>query len=463
MARIGVTGLGTMGAALALNIADSGFDVAVHNRGNDKVDALMKGAGDLSARLTPAYELQALVDALERPRTVIIMVAAGAVDAVIDDLAPLMSEGDTIIDAGNADFNDTRRREAGLTGKGLNFLGMGVSGGEEGARNGPSIMVGGTREAYAPVKDIIRAIAAKYEGDPCADWLGPDGAGHFVKTVHNGIEYADMQMIAEVYGIMRTAGKDLSSMSETFGTWNEGPLQSYLIEITAEILKATDSETGKPVVDVIMDQAGQKGTGRWTVIEALKLGQSATAIEAAVAARSWSALKEMRQVADETFPGVPEATDLDDKDLHDALLAARIIGYGQGMALLAAASEHFDWSLDLARVAEIWRAGCIIRSALLDDISGAIRDGMPFDQLILAPAFSKRLHDTVPALRKVVTSAMAAGQPVPAFAAALSYFDTVRRARGTTDLVQAQRDFFGRHGFERVDRDGTGYHGPWAD
>ena len=212
-----------------------------------------------------------------------------------------------------------------------------------------------------------------------------------------------------------------------------------------------------------MDQAGQKGTGRWTVIEALKLGQSATAIEAAVAARSWSALKEMRQVADETFPGVPEATDLDDKDLHDALLAARIIGYGQGMALLAAASEYFDWSLDLTRVAEIWRAGCIIRSALLDDISGAIRDGMPFDQLILAPAFSKRLHDTVPALRKVVTSAMAAGQPVPAFAAALSYFDTVRRARGTTDLVQAQRDFFGRHGFERVDRDGTGYHGPWAD
>ncbi len=453
-----------MGAALAMNIAEKGFGVAVHNRSVEKLDDFMENVGDLGDQVTPAKSLQELVGALEAPRAVIIMVKAGApVDSVIEDLVELLEPGDLIIDAGNANFNNTRRRHRMLSEKGLNFIGMGVSGGEEGARFGPSIMVGGDREAYTPIEDIVTAIAAKYKGDPCADWLGSDGAGHFVKTVHNGIEYADMQLIAETYGLMRTAGRTMQDMATAFGQWNNGPLQSYLIEITAEILAASDTKTGQPVVDVIVDKAGQKGTGRWTVIEALKLGQSATTIEAAVAARSWSAGKEMRGAAEAAFPGAPTATDLSDADLESALLAARIIGYGQGMALLAAASESFEWSLDLARVAEVWRAGCIIRSALLDQIASGIRAGLPFDQLILSPAFIDELNRTVPALRRVVAACVKAGQPVPAFASALSYFDTVRRERGTTDLVQAQRDFFGRHGFERVDKGGNGHHGPWAD
>ncbi|NNE87883.1 MAG: NADP-dependent phosphogluconate dehydrogenase [Silicimonas sp.] len=453
-----------MGAALAMNIAEKGFGIAVHNRSSEKLDDFMENVGDLEDQVTPAESLDGLVAALGTPRAVIIMVKAGEpVDSVIESLSEVMEPGDLIIDAGNADFNDTRARHAALSEKGLNFLGVGVSGGEEGARHGPSIMVGGDREAYAPIEDIITAIAAKFEGDPCADWLGPDGAGHFVKTVHNGIEYADMQLIAEAYGLMRTAGVSLGDMAEVFANWNKGPLQSYLIEITAEILAVTDSPTGKPVVDIIMDKAGQKGTGRWTVIEALKLGQSATTIEAAVAARSWSAGKEMRAAAEDAFPGVRDAVDLANADLEAALLAARIIGYGQGMALLAAASEAFEWSLDLARVAEIWRAGCIIRSALLDEIASGTREGLQFDQLILSPAFVERLNETVPALRRVVAASVSSGQPIPAFAAALSYFDTIRRARGTTDLIQAQRDFFGRHGFERVDKDGTGFHGPWAE
>ncbi|NNL74036.1 MAG: NADP-dependent phosphogluconate dehydrogenase [Silicimonas sp.] len=463
MARIGLTGLGTMGAALALNIAEKGFNLAVHNRSNDRVDDFMGSAGDLADKLTPTYELAEMVAALEAPRAVIIMVAAGAVDAVMADLAPLLSEGDLIIDAGNADFNDTRRRAKEMEARGLGFLGMGVSGGEEGARHGPSIMVGGKRESYDAISDIVTAIAARYRGDPCADWLGPDGAGHFVKTVHNGIEYADMQLIAEVYGLMRAGGRALDEMAEVFAEWNRGPLQSYLIEITSKILDARDGETGKPVVDVILDSAGQKGTGRWTVIEALKLGQSANTIEAAVGARSWSAAKAMRATAEETYPHGRDITaEILDSDLESALLSARIIGYGQGMALLAAASEHFEWGIDLARVAEIWRAGCIIRSSLLDDISTAIDDGLPHGQLILAPSFAKRLKAGMPSLRRVVTASVHHGLPVPAMAAALSYFDTVRRARGTADLIQAQRDFFGRHGFRRVDRDGEGFHGPWA-
>ena len=464
MARIGVTGMGTMGAALALNIADNGFDVAVHNRSPERTQAVVDGAGALAARLHPSDNLEDFVASLEVPRAVLIMVNAGAaVESVITSLIPLLDRDDLIVDAGNADFNDTRRRADLVESKGLRYLGVGVSGGEEGARFGPSIMVGGTREAYASIKDIVEAIAAKFEGDPCADFLGADGAGHFVKTVHNGIEYADMQLIAEAYGLLRADGRDMDQMADVFAVWNAGALQSYLIEITSEILKAKDRETGKPVVDVILDQAGQKGTGRWTVIEALKLGQSATAIESAVAARSWSALRETRAAAEATYPRDASAARISDADMEAALLASRIITYGQGMALLDAASTNFEWSLDLARVAEIWRAGCIIRSSLLDDISAAIRKGLPHGQLILAPSFVTLLEDNVPALRRVVIAAMAEGQSVPALAASLSFFDTIRRARGTTDLIQAQRDFFGRHGFQRLDRTGDGFHGPWAD
>ena len=464
MARIGIIGMGTMGAALALNIAENGFSVAIYNRTADATRDVFEKAGSLSEQLTPCESLEDFVRSIEPPRAILMMVKAGApVDSVIESLLPHLEKGDLIIDAGNANFNNTRRRAERLRGDGFEFLGVGVSGGEEGARHGPSIMIGGSPEAYARVSDIIAAIAAKFQGDACADWLGPDGAGHFVKTVHNGIEYADMQLIAEAYGLLKADGRSMGEMSVLFEHWNGGRLQSYLIEITSEILKSVDSETGAPILDVILDQAGQKGTGRWTVIEALKLGQSATTIESAVAARSWSAARNTRKAAEVAFAPKRLSAPFLDTDLEAALLAARIITYGQGMALLAAASAHFGWSLNLARVAEIWRAGCIIRSALLDDIATSIRAGLPEGQLILSPHFAETLVHEVPALRRVTIAAMKSEQPVPAMAAALSYFDTIRRARGTADLIQAQRDFFGRHGFQRTDREGDGFHGPWVD
>ena len=464
MARIGIIGMGTMGAAISLNMAEKGFGVAIYNRHADATRDVVARAGNLSKQLTPCESLEDLVRNLETPRAVLLMIKAGApVDSVIESLLPHLEKGDLIIDAGNANFNNTRRRTGRLEAEGINFLGVGVSGGEEGARHGPSIMVGGSHKAYSHVSDIISSIAAKFQGDPCADWLGTDGAGHFVKTVHNGIEYADMQLIAEAYGLLKADGRSMSDMAALFQHWNSGRLQSYLIEITSEILKSVDPDTGAPVLDVILDQAGQKGTGRWTVIEALKMGQSATTIESAVAVRSWSAARDIRLAAEVVFAPEPSAAPVLDADLESALLAARIITYGQGMALLSAASENFDWSLDLARIAEIWRAGCIIRSALLDDISSSIRDGLPEGQLILAPAFADALANEVPALRRVTVAAMKSGQPVPVMAAALSYFDTIRRARGTADLIQAQRDYFGRHGFQRTDREGNGFHGPWVD
>lgn len=463
-ARIGLVGLGTMGAALALNIAEKGFGVAVHNRTAAVTADFLAQAGPLAARLSGHDSPAALVAALDAPRAVIIMVDAGApVDAVIAGLVPHLSPGDLIVDAGNADFNDTRRREAELSPRGLHFLGMGVSGGEEGARHGPSIMAGGPVGAYDRIRDIVEAIAARYRGDPCAARVGPDGAGHFVKTVHNGIEYGDMQMIAEVWGLMRDgAGLAPAAAARVFAGWDRGPLKSYLIEIAATVLAATDPATGRPMVEVIRDSAGQKGTGRWTLIEALKLGQSATTVEAAVAARSLSALVPTRIAGQALFPPPPPATPPDADDLGQALLAAKIVAYDQGFRLLAAASEGFGWSLDLARIAEIWRAGCIIRSALLDDIAGAVRAGLPQGQLIFAPAFAAPLAAGIPALRRTVAAAATGSHAAPALSAALAWFDQLTRARGTADLIQAQRDFFGAHGFQRTDRDGTGFHGPWA-
>jgi len=463
-ARIGLVGLGTMGSALALNIAEKGFPVAVHNRTTRVIGEFLEAAGPLRGRLTGCDTPAALVAALERPRAVIIMVNAGApVDAVIDEMVPLLDPGDLLIDAGNAEFHDTIRREKALAAKGLKFFGMGVSGGEEGARHGPSIMVGGPADAYARVRDIIEAIAAKYRGDPCAAHLGPDGAGHFVKTVHNGIEYGDMEMIAEIWGLLRDgAGQAPAEAAALFEKWDKGPLQSYLIEITAKVLAATDPETGRPMVEIIQDRAEQKGTGRWTLIEALRLGQSATTIEAAVAARSFSSMKEVRLKGAELYLPPVRSEVPPDHDLEAALLAAKIIAYGQGLSLLAAASEDYGWSLDLGRIAEIWRAGCIIRSGLLDDISKAVRAGLPEGQLIFAPAFVRRLREGVPALRRTVAAAALGGHAAPALAAALAYFEQLTHARGTADLIQGQRDFFGAHGFQRTDRDGKGFHGPWA-
>ncbi len=463
MARIGLIGLGTMGAALALNIAEKGFPVAVYNRTASATEAFAEHAGSLRDRITPARSVKALVAALDRPRAVIVMVKAGeAVDAVIKTLRPLLDKDDLIIDAGNADFNDTRRREAALAKTGINFIGMGVSGGEDGARHGPSIMVGGPENSFEPIREIVEAIAARYQDKPCAAWLGPDGAGHFVKTLHNGIEYADMQLIAEVWGILRDGqGRSAAAAAELFAEWNRGPLQSFLVEITAEVLAASDPVGGGPMVAAILDKAGQKGTGRWTVIEALKLGQSASTIEAAVGARSWSARKPARERGATIFSDTGlHCRPVLDGELEEALLAARIIAYGQGFSVLSAASREFAWSLDLARIAEIWRAGCIIRSAMLDDIATAVRDGLPEGELMFSGRFAKRLREYAPSLRRVTVAATQGGLPVPGLAAALSYFDTMRQGRGTTDLIQAQRDFFGAHGFERVDGVEEP-HGPW--
>ena len=465
-ATLGLYGLGTMGSALALNILDNGFGLHVSNRSADAVPAFVDEAKSegLADKLTGADSLSAMVKGMKAPRAVIMMVPSGKpVDGTIVTLIGLLEDGDTIIDAGNSDFRETRARTKTVEDAGLTYIGMGVSGGEDGARHGPSIMVGGTPAAWDAVRPVIEAIAAKFNGEPCADHLGPDGAGHFVKTVHNGIEYADMELIAETYGLMRYGrGQTPSEVGSVFERWNTGKLDSYLVEITANVLQATDGETGKPAVDVILDAAGQKGTGRWTAIEAIRMGQSANVIEAAVAARAWSAEGDKRSLGEELFGGERGALDLSDADLEAALLAGRIVSYAQGFRILAAASEEFDWSIDHARAAEVWRAGCIIRSALLDDIATAFRTDLPKGQLIFAPAFVKLLRDAVPALRRVVAAATMAGHPIPALSSALAFLDTMRVARGTTDVIQAQRDFFGRHGFVRLDGR-SDQHGPWWD
>ncbi|MCA0042831.1 NADP-dependent phosphogluconate dehydrogenase [Celeribacter litoreus] len=464
-ARIGLVGLGVMGANLSLNIAENGFPIAVYNRTTSITDDFIASAGDLASNVVGTKSYEELVASLTTPRAIIILVKAGGpVDAVIESLTPLLDEGDMIIDAGNANFHDTRRREAALSEKGLKFFGMGVSGGEEGARHGPSIMVGGDASSYEVIRDIVEAISAKHGDTPCAAHFGPDGAGHFVKTVHNGIEYADMQMIAEVYGLLRDgAGHAPAEIGALFEQWNKGTLESYLVEITAKVLQESDPKTGQPMVDVIVDKAGQKGTGRWTAIEAITLGQSPSTIEAAVAARSWSSEKETRLAGEALFAETPaEAAPIPPvEDLEAALLAAKIIAYDQGFKLLAAASEAYEWNTDLAVAAEVWREGCIIRSALLDDMASAIREGLPHGQLLFAPRFADLVKTGVRALRRVVSYAAITGLPIPAFANALAYFDTLRQGRGTTDLVQAQRDFFGAHGFERTDG-GAGHHGPWG-
>lgn len=463
-AQIGVYGLGTMGSALALNLAENGFSVAVTNRETNWIAPFIQDSGDLATNLIPSETLTDFVASLSCPRTILLMIPAGApIDAMIDQLRPLLSPGDMIIDAGNSDFHDTNRRSAALAQIGLQFTGIGVSGGADGARHGPSMMVGGSAVGWARLQPMFAAIAAQFKGDPCVAHVGPDGAGHFVKTVHNGIEYADMQMIAETYGVLRDgAGWDAPRIGALFAGWNNGPLASFLIEISATVLAVPDPVSDQPLVDLIRDAAGQKGTGRWTVIEALRLGQSASTIEAAVGARTWSSEKPVREMAETLLPPPPsDATLPAPKILADALLAGRILSHAQGFRVLQTASDACNWALDLARIAEIWRAGCIIRSSLLDDIATALRDGPPHNHLILAPALRDMLTHSVPALRQVVASAALAGLPVPALGAALGWYDSMTQARGTTNLIQAQRDFFGAHGFERTDKAGR-FHGTWS-
>ncbi|MEW4456908.1 NADP-dependent phosphogluconate dehydrogenase [Roseibium algicola] len=465
-AEIGLIGLGTMGGNLALNIAEHGFQVAVFNRTTEKTDQFMAKAGELAPKLVPTKTLEDFVASIKTPRAVILMVPAGeAVDAQIEALRPLLDAGDLIIDAGNANYHDTNRRAAEAAEKGPRFMGIGVSGGEEGARFGPSIMGGGAKDAWDQVGHILEAISAKHEETPCAAFLGEAGAGHLVKTVHNGIEYADMQMIAEVYGVMRDGfGMSASEIGDVFEKWNGGILQSYLIEISGKVAKTADPDTGKPMLDIILDKAGQKGTGRWTAIEALMLGTPASAIEAAVAVRNMSARYEERKEGEAEFGAAPSGMDREAVTidaLEAALVAGKIICYAQGFGLILEAAKQYGWAMPLPEIAKIWRNGCIIRSSMLNDMSSALSDDAERN-LMLAPFFSAKLKETEAMLRQVVAQSALHGLPVPALSAALSYFDIMRTGRSTANMLQGQRDFFGAHGFERTDKDGGGYHGPWA-
>lgn len=460
---LGLIGVGTMGGALALNIAEKGFSLGLYNLDADSVDSLLSSAGGLEKHLWKADSVETLVTKLQPPRAVFLMVPAGEpVDVTIAELKKHLAPGDTIIDGGNSDFRQTQERSAQLQKSGLFYLGIGVSGGEHGARHGPSMMVGGESEVWESLRPMLEAVSAKFQGQPCVAHLGTDGAGHFVKTVHNGIEYADMQMIAEIYGLMRDGkGASAQEIATLFSRWNEGDLQSYLVDITAKALTTIDPETELPLVDVILDKAGQKGTGRWTIIEAIRMGQSASVIEAAVGARAVSSKRNIRLAAASILNDkIRPQFEVSENDLESALRVGRILGYAQGFRILAAGSEEFGWDLDFAKIADIWREGCIIRSALLNDISQAFRGELPEGRLILSPGIYPKIKKHMPGLRRVVAGAISAGIPVPALSSAVSWYDEVRLGRGTTNLIQAQRDFFGAHGFQRLDKPGN-HHGEW--
>ncbi|WP_226627862.1 NADP-dependent phosphogluconate dehydrogenase [Alloyangia pacifica] len=462
---IGLIGLGTMGAALALNIADNDHQVSVYNRTASVTRAFVAGAGVLAERLLPTEDLATFVGSLQRPRTIILMVPAGpVVDQQIEALRGLLEPGDLIVDAGNANYADTNRRAEEAAAAPYDFIGIGVSGGEEGARHGPSIMVGGDRGSWLRLAPLLKAIAAKHEGTPCAAYMGPAGAGHFVKMVHNGIEYADMQMIAETYSLMgRGLGLDKPAIAAAFDQWNAGPLASYLVEIAGRIARSADPLTRAPMLDVILDKAGQKGTGRWTAIEAQHLGVAVPVIEAAVCARNLSAAHGLRQQGADAFGAQPQALPpgaLDLDDLEAALIAGKILCYAQGFEMLTAASDQFGWDLPLPEIARIWRNGCIIRSDMLNDMASALDRG-PGEMLVFAQPFRGLLEQHEAALRRTVLAAIGAGIAVPALSAGLGWFDSLRTRRSPANMIQAQRDFFGAHGFERLDgRDAP--HGPWA-
>ncbi|WP_329378360.1 NADP-dependent phosphogluconate dehydrogenase [Streptomyces sp. NBC_01716] len=467
-AQIGVTGLAVMGRNLARNFARNGFTVALHNRTASKTHALVDEFGDEGV-FVPADSAEEFVAALERPRRLVIMVKAGdPTDAVIQEFAPLLEEGDVIIDGGNAHFADTRRREKELRERGIHFVGVGISGGEEGALHGPSIMPGGSTESYASLGPLLERVAAKApDGAPTVAHIGPDGAGHFVKMVHNGIEYADMQLIAEAYHLLRAvAGYSPEKIAETFRTWNTGRLDSYLIEITAEVLAHQDAETGKPFVDVVVDQAEQKGTGRWTVQIALDLGVPVSGIAEAVFARSLSGHAALRDVS-QTLPG-PKATALSEAEaarfadqVEQALYASKIVSYTQGFHQIQAGSEEYGWNIDLGSVAAIWRAGCIIRAAFLDRIRGAYDAQRDLPSLLADKQFAEEIGAAQDDWREVLATAVRQGVPTPGFAAALSYYDALRAERLPAALTQGQRDFFGAHTYRRTDREGS-FHTLWG-
>ncbi|MFC5586911.1 NADP-dependent phosphogluconate dehydrogenase [Nitratireductor kimnyeongensis] len=462
-ADIGLIGLGVMGANLALNIAEKGHTIAVNNRSTPKIDAFVEAAQaeGFGERVVPEADLATFVQSVKKPRSIIIMVKAGKpVDDMIEQLLPLLDEGDAILECGNSLFSDTQRHFDYLKPKGIGYLGVGVSGGAEGARHGPSIMVGGSKAQWHDAEPVLTSIAARFKGEPCVAWLGEGGAGHFVKTIHNGIEYGDMQMIAEVYGVMRDGlGMDAAACAEVFKRWNEGPLNSYLIEITGHVLEAMDGESGRPLVEMILDRAGQKGTGVWSAIAAQQLGVPATAIEGAVAARSISSRKQERIAAEALYGKRRGKVDITIDDLEQALLAGKIVSYTQGFSVIASASEEQGWGLELATIAKIWRAGCIIRSRFLDQMASAFA-GDAATNLLMVPDFATLMKEASPALRRVVSAGALGELPLICLSSSLAYFDSYRQARGTANLIQGQRDFFGSHGFE-IEGRGTDLHGEW--
>jgi 6-phosphogluconate dehydrogenase len=471
MAHLGLIGIGVMGASFAQNLAEEGHSVSMLDRTIAKMQAVADAGKDLKGELIVCKDAQAMIDSLPKPRSILVLVPAGGpLDSVIDMLIPMLDAGDLIADLGNSNYKNTQERVAKVEAAGLQFLGMGISGGAEGARHGPSIMAGGSKESWARVKGPLQDASAKFENDPCCDWFGPGGAGHFIKMIHNGIEYGDMQQIAETYGIMRDGlGMGAVEIAQVFKGWMKGPLNSYLTGIAGEVASAVDPKTGGPVLDIILDKAGQKGTGRWSVIEALHLGTPASLMMAAVEARNISAAKESRIEMEAAFGPSPEvmigalgtrkaAIDA----LENAMIAAKVCAYVQGFEVLKRASDEFEWDLDLAAIARVWRAGCIIRSVFLDEIAEVI-DGGGSANLALAPIFQQRLKNTMPDLKSVVVAAISHGQQVPALYGALGYHNMRRTGKSTANMIQGLRDYFGAHTFERVDDLGVAVNGPWHD
>jgi 6-phosphogluconate dehydrogenase len=469
-ADIGLIGLAVMGRNLALNLADHGHTVAVYNRSGEKTKEFVESPEAKGKKLVPCYSLEELAAAVKKPAPFILMIKAGSpVDAQIEQLVPLLAKDDIIMDGGNSFFADTRRRSADLAARGFRYFGVGISGGEEGARNGPSIMPGGDESGYKAIAKMLTDISAKVDGQPCCAYIGPDGAGHYVKMTHNGIEYADMQLIAEAYSVLKNiGGLDAEEMRSVFTEWNKGELSSYLIEITADILGWKDTETGKPLVEVVKDAAGQKGTGSWTSQSSLNLGIATPTIAEAVYARCISALKTEREAAEKILPG-PDmkagGAGMPDKArliaiVRDALYAAKICCYAQGFALLKGAAAEYGWKLNYGEISMLWRGGCIIRAVFLARIKEAYDRRADLPNLLLDPYFTEQVAKAQTGWREIVALAARTGVPVPAFASALSYYDSYRTGRLPANLIQAQRDYFGAHTYERTDREGW-FHTDW--
>ena len=466
-ADIGVIGLAVMGQNLVLNMERNGFTVAVYNRTTATMQAFVEAHP--GKKLLPATTLEEFVARLERPRKILLMVKAGKpVDAVLSQLVPLLEPGDIVMDGGNSYFLDTERRGRELEPKGILYMGVGVSGGEEGALWGPSIMPGGPEEAWQAVRPILEAIAARApeDGKPCVTYLGRGGAGHYVKMVHNGIEYGDMQLIAEAYDILRRIlGLEAPQLAQIFDEWNRGELDSYLVQITAQIFRKVDPETGRPLVDLVLDKAKQKGTGKWTSQNAMDIGAPIPTIDSAVSARIISSLKEERVAASQVLPGGVQEGFSGDRDaliqqVRQALYASKISAYAQGMAMLRTARQEYGYGYDLGEIAAIWRAGCIIRARFLNKITAAFRRNPELTNLLLDDSFRDEVAERLPGWRQVVQTAVGQGVPVPAFSASLAYYDSYRSERLPANLIQAQRDFFGAHTYERVDKPGS-FHTDW--